>query len=82
MGQFVWPGYENLMKKMPHWEDFEKYHKKLDGSLERHCHRVFKIITEPSGFRVLNHGDFHAKNMMYRNDGLIEKDVYFVSILY
>lgn len=75
---FVRPAFNNLLGKLKDWEGFERFYKKLHDKFEYNMERISKLIREHSGFCVLNHGDFHMKNMMFRNEGLKDEDIIFV----
>lgn len=49
------------------WEGFEKYEEKVKKLFENHNLKGRKTFSPSSGYNVLNHGDFHAKNMMFKN---------------
>jgi len=78
MGKFIKPAFDNLINGMKTWDGFEKYVKKLEGRCDEVFKQLVEVLTKPINFSVLNHGDFHAKNMMYRNDGLVDEDIVFV----
>lgn len=66
------------------WEGCEKYYDKIDWLIENAADVGKKcyIPNKPGhGYNVLNHGDFHMKNMLMKknNDKHIE-DFCFVSI--
>lgn len=69
----TWSGFEIIVQKMEHAvEKFQEL-----GS------KIYEPNTKQfGGFNVLNHGDFHFNNMLFKNsvDGKIS-DVMFVSIL-
>lgn len=51
------------------WPGYEMYAEKIKKMLENHNEKGLKTFTPNStnGYCVLNHGDFHSKNMMYTN---------------
>lgn len=52
------------------WEGYEHYAVKVVKTLENYNvkgRKTFSPNTTNNGYNVLNHGDFHAKNMMYDN---------------
>ncbi|CAG9805057.1 unnamed protein product [Chironomus riparius] len=63
--------YDILLKLMSNWEGFEEFIepiKKMRANLHA---KVCKIFTPNEGngaFNVLNHGDFHFKNILYKMD--------------
>lgn len=66
-----WEGYE---KFIPHLEKFkENYKSKASKTYEKN--------SEGFGFNVLNHTDFHIKNLLFKKhaDGSLD-DLYFVSL--
>lgn len=82
MAKFIRPGATHLINSIKDWDGFKELHQKLDGKLNYHLDQVLNAIQKPQGYRVLNHGDFHAKNMMLRNDGRHYDDVIFVRHIY
>lgn len=49
------------------WPGYEKYAEKIEKMLENHNEKGRKTFSKSPGYNVLNHGDFHSKNMMYTN---------------
>lgn len=78
MHKFMKPSFEKLIESIKSWENFEEIHKKLNGNLDHFLEHSNKTLKTPTKFAVLNHGDFHAKNMMYRNEGLKDEDIILV----
>jgi hypothetical protein len=71
-------GYEALLNCMSKWEGFEPYleHIKhfMDIILEKSL-KTYSPSSEIGAFNVLNHGDFHFKNMLYKTgneDGKVQ----------
>lgn len=65
------------------WEGFEKYIPNLEKFTTEYLSRCIKTYTPNpigSGYNVLNHADFHLKNMLFKKnaDGAID-DFYFVN---
>lgn len=65
------------------WDGFEMITEKLEnfvGKFEANGEKVFQTNGSTDGFNVLNHGDFHIKNMVFKKDsGGKLSDVLFVS---
>lgn len=62
------------------WEGYEKYIPGLENLKETYLESFKKIYKKnDNGFNVLNHGDFHIRNMLFthNNAGAID-DMYFV----
>lgn len=49
------------------WPGYESYAEKIEKILENHNEKGSKTFLPSTGYNVLNHGDFHSKNMMYTN---------------
>jgi hypothetical protein len=67
------------------WDEFEKYIPNLEKFKERYWNRGMKSYTPNRinfGYNVLNHADFHLKNMLFRKsaDDAIN-DFYMVRLL-
>jgi len=63
--------YETLINLMSNWEGFEKYVEPIKKMKETYVEKSIKSYTPNTGhgaFNVLNHGDFHFKNMLYKMD--------------
>lgn len=59
---------EPFLAEIKTWPGYEKYADKIEKLLENHNEKGSKTFTSTSdGFNVLNHGDFHSKNVMYTN---------------
>lgn len=66
----TWEGFEMIAEKMENLVD--KFH--VNGS------KVFQPNSSGDGYNVLNHGDFHFNNMVFKNDSEGKlSDVLFVS---
>ncbi|XP_070509090.1 uncharacterized protein [Chironomus tepperi] len=71
-------GYEALLSTMSSWDGFEKYLKPIEKFKEVALKKALKTYlpsSSPNAINVLNHGDFHFKNMLYKiskDDGKIE----------
>ncbi|CAO1441807.1 unnamed protein product [Diamesa serratosioi] len=62
------------------WEGYEKYIPKLEHLKETYLESFKRIYKKnDKGYNVLNHGDFHIRNMLFKHDdaGAIE-DMYFI----
>lgn len=64
-----WPGLENYRTKL----------KEFHATFFQKCRGVY--VRNQTGFNVLNHGDFHFKNTMYKFVGEELEDVAFVSTI-
>lgn len=80
MAQFLKPTFDCLMENMRDWKEFDSYYRKLNGKIDFYCQKVIDLFRRPSGrFRVLCHGDFDIKNLMFRNNGIENDDLILVS---
>lgn len=54
---------------------------KLEKNLDDYLAQMTGAYTASEGlqYSLLNHGDFHAKNLMYRNEGVTQDDFFLVS---
>lgn len=61
---------KNLGKEMQTWPGFESIGVHIECSMDKHFDNFTAAYKTPSkcGFNVLNHGDFHIRNMMFRKD--------------
>lgn len=76
-------GLEAFIDVAKEWDGYEKFIPNLEKFKEKYFNRALKSYTPNRtefGYNVLNHADFHLKNMLFRKnaDGAIE-DFYFVS---
>lgn len=63
------------------WEGFEDYVPKFEELVNTNFDRLKELYEPNKNYNVLNHGDHHTKNLLFKkSDGQIE-DVVFVSIL-
>lgn len=65
------------------WDGFEMIAEKMEGVVKRFetsGEKVYQVNGSADGFNVLNHGDFHINNLMFKkdSDGKMS-DVLFVS---
>lgn len=70
-----------FLMELKKWPEYERYVPKFEA-LRQNLLEMGKKIYSPSrnGFNVLNHGDFHYKNMMVKKEGHEITDVVFVSL--
>lgn len=65
------------------WEGFEMIAEKMEGLVEKFDasgEKVYRGNASTEGFNVLNHGDFHINNMLFKTDSEGKlADVIFVS---
>lgn len=61
------------------WEGFEEYIPKMESFLKNFMDRCVEIYKPNSHYNVLNHGDHHPKNMMFKIEEGKFNDVCFVS---
>lgn len=61
---------ENLGKEAKGWPGFEQIGSKIESSMERYFEKFAACYQTQSkyGFNVLNHGDLHLRNLMFRRD--------------
>ena len=76
-------GLEAFIEVAKEWDGFETFIPNLKRFKSRYLNRVLNTYTpnsEEKGFNVLNHADFHLKNMLFKKnaESAIE-DFYFVS---
>lgn len=73
-------GLQTLTKQTAQWTGFDKIHKKLSSLPEKLVTRVCEIYQgKCCSFNVLNHGDFHIRNLMFkRTNGCDVDDVKFL----
>ncbi|KAL7013979.1 hypothetical protein ACKWTF_015679 [Chironomus riparius] len=63
--------YDTLIGLMSKWEGFEEFVEPLKKMRQSYMEKSAKSYTACTGsgaFNVLNHGDFHFKNMLYKMD--------------
>ncbi|XP_070498826.1 uncharacterized protein [Chironomus tepperi] len=63
--------YDILLKLMVNWEGFEEFIEPIRKMRENLHANICKIYTPNKGtgaYNVLNHGDFHFKNVLYKMD--------------
>lgn len=61
---------QSFIDELKTWPGYETYVKKLVNMFKNHNQKGAKTFTpneESEGYNVLNHGDFHAKNVMFKN---------------
>lgn len=79
-------GLEAFIDVAREWKGFERFISPLETFKQQYLSKALKTYTanrSDFGFNVLNHGDFHTKNMLFKKtaDGAVE-DFYFVSIFW
>lgn len=79
-------GLEAFTDVAKEWEGFERYVAPLETFKQKYLSKALKTYTANRtdfGFNVLNHADFHTKNLLFKKtaDGAVE-DFYFVSGIY
>lgn len=68
-----------FVKEIKTWEGFEEYVPKFEELIENNLVRLQKIYAPNEEYNVLNHGDHHTKNLLFKKiDGQIN-EVAFVS---
>ena len=63
--------FDVLTEEMTKWDGFERYVEAIRHFKTCFKERALKSYspnTGPGAFNVLNHGDFHFKNMLYKMD--------------
>ena len=63
--------FETITEEMSNWEGCERYVeaiKHFKTCFKEKALKSYSPNTGPGAFNVLNHGDFHYKNMMYKMD--------------
>lgn len=73
-----------FIEEIKTWDGFEMIAEKMEGLIgkfEANGEKVYEANASTDGFNVLNHGDFHINNMMFKkdSDGKLS-DVLFVSL--
>lgn len=61
---------QSFIDELKTWPGYEMYVEKLLKMFENHNEKGTKTFTPNTpgqGYNVLNHGDFHAKNVMFKN---------------
>lgn len=59
-----------FIEKLKTFPDFQEYVPKLEKIIKDYntkLLRTFRVNPTDDGYNVLNHGDFHAKNIMFKN---------------
>uniref|UniRef100_A0A336KL31 CSON009900 protein n=1 Tax=Culicoides sonorensis TaxID=179676 RepID=A0A336KL31_CULSO len=82
--EHIVPGVVLAIEELQTWDGCEEIVVKLKKCLETFANDLVKIHTEPQGLfhKVLNHGDIHFKNLLYRNDGTKADDVLLIDFQY
>lgn len=72
-----------LVEEMRSWEGFEMIAEKVESLIEKFevkGDKVYHANASGDGYNVLNHGDFHFNNMVFKKDPAGKlSDVLFVS---
>lgn len=80
--KFVISNVETFLKELKTWPGYEIYVPKLQNLIEnlyKIGQRIYSANKNGFGFNVLNHGDFHMKNILLaKNAEQKLKDLYFV----
>lgn len=72
-------GFTFLVTQLKTWgPEYEIFSEKLTGKIDELFDKVLKVYQRDSTFKVLCHGDFHSKNMLYRNGSLKDEDLLLV----
>lgn len=70
-------GLQILEDQTKSWEEFEEIHEKLKSNKGKFIDKIFEAhkSKRSCGYNVLNHGDFHIRNMLFKKgeDGSIEQ---------
>lgn len=61
----TWPGYETYVEKL----------EVIISTCNDKGREMFKVNAPNEGYNVLNHGDFHSKNMMFKNMNSKDADI-------
>lgn len=61
-------GMTYVVSQMKNWPGFEKIQDKMQGTEEKIIDKIIDVYlpNKAFGFNVLNHGDFHIKNIMFK----------------
>lgn len=66
------------------WDEFSKFIPKLEkfrqNYLEQTLTKTYTANSADAGYNVLNHGDFHLRNMLFKTNEARIEDFRFVSI--
>lgn len=77
---FAKPAIEFLSKALESWEDVDVIAEKVKNSLDTITAKLYEVYgkIDKAAYKVLNHGDFHFKNVMYRNNATKDEDLLLV----
>lgn len=80
--EWLVPGLQLAIEEVRKWEGCERIVEKLKQCLPTFGERMTRVHLETTGqaYKVLNHGDFHFKNLLHRNRGLKDADVLMVRL--
>lgn len=80
---FIHGTFKLFVDEVKTWPGYEKYAVKLDNLQYKFMRNGKAVYTtnKKDGYNVLNHGDFHFKNMLFKKNDISKKisDVLFVS---
>ena len=66
----TWPGYEEYVPRL----------RKFNANFMDRAAQCYKLNKPSDGYNVLNHGDFHIKNLLFKHSAEEKlEDMYFVS---
>lgn len=80
--EFVRPPFTQVVNNLKKWKSNEELGDLLNKNKENYFGQFQQahVSVDKARFCVLNHGDYHAKNLMYRNTGLDQED--FLMVIY
>lgn len=69
MNKLIKPNLQLFMNKLATWEGFELYAKKMKGKMNSYLESIIQLYNNPTeSFKVLCHGDFQPRNLMFKNE--------------
>lgn len=78
-GLYFWREFlKSLTDEIRTWPGYETYVEKLEtiiSTCNDQAKEMFKVNAPNEGYNVLNHGDFHSKNMMFKNMDSKDADI-------
>ena len=86
IGKFYDEFFEVLLESMTEWEGFDEFLEPVGNFRKNYIKEIGKIHSpgmHARSINVLNHGDFHPKNVLYKmkTDGTVVDDFVMVRIL-
>lgn len=68
--------------KVKMWDGFKELGEKMERNMDKYFEQMTAAYSpsDRNQYNLLNHGDFHTKNLMYRNEGETQDDVFLVSL--